>query len=52
MVCSNCALRLPSMVTDVHPSGQVTSFQEPRLIIGSIVNTMPGRMMPTALLLP
>lgn len=34
MVCSNCALRLPSTVTEVQPSGHVVSFQLPRLIIG------------------
>lgn len=38
-VCSNCAERLPSAVTDVQPSGHVWSRQVPALIIGSMVNT-------------
>lgn len=33
-VCSNCALRPPSAVDEVQPSGQVTSLQLPALIIG------------------
>ena len=48
MVCSNWALRLPSAVVHVHPSGQVTSRQPPALTMGSMVNTCPSRMMPTA----
>ena len=50
-VCSNCADLYPSVVVLVHLSGQVTSFQTPAFIIGSIVKICPGFMKPTALLL-
>ena len=36
-VCSNCALLLPSAVTEVQPSGHITSRKLPALIMGSIV---------------
>jgi hypothetical protein len=48
-VCSNCAVLLPSLVTLVQSSGHVLSRQLPRLIIGSIVNVIPGLHTPTAL---
>ena len=48
-VCSNCAVRLPSCVTLVQSSGHVLSLYVPRLIIGSIVNVMPGFAIPIAL---
>ena len=47
-VCSNCALLLPSLVVHVHSSGQCVSFHTPALIMGSIENVMPSRMMPFA----
>jgi hypothetical protein len=42
-----CALRFPSSVTEVQPSGQVLSRQEPTLIIGSTVKICPAFMVPT-----
>ena len=48
-VCSNCADFSPSVVTEVHPSGHVTSLHPPALIIGSIVKTWPDFIIPTAL---
>ena len=47
-VCSNCALLLPSLVVHVHSSGQCVSFHTPALIMGSIENVMPSRIMPLA----
>ena len=40
-VCSNWALRLPSAVTTVHPSGHIASLCPPRLIMGSMVKVWP-----------
>ena len=45
-VCSNCADRLPSVVTTVQLSGHCVSFGFPAFTIGSIVNTIPGRIFP------
>ena len=42
IVCSNCAVRRPSAVTAVQPSSHMTWRHEPIVIIGSIVNVMPG----------
>src|SRR5258705_7009393 len=43
MVCSNCAVRLPSAVTAVQPSSQILPMrQSPAVIIGSMVKTMPS----------
>jgi apolipoprotein N-acyltransferase len=41
-VCSNCAERLPSLVTRVQPSLATCVSLPPRFSIGSIVKTMPG----------
>src|SRR6185437_8092936 len=41
-VCSHCADRLWSFVTTVQPSASWRMPGLPALIIGSIVNTMPG----------
>jgi hypothetical protein len=43
-VCSNCAVRRPSAVTAVHPSSHSLWRQSPIVIIGSMVNVMPGRI--------
>ena len=51
MVCSYCALRPPSAVTAVHPSGQCFVLCVPSFTIGSIVNVIPGFITPTALFL-
>eukprot|EP00567_Pseudictyota_dubia_P015253 CAMPEP_0197440618 /NCGR_PEP_ID=MMETSP1175-20131217/7067_1 /TAXON_ID=1003142 /ORGANISM="Triceratium dubium, Strain CCMP147" /LENGTH=95 /DNA_ID=CAMNT_0042970757 /DNA_START=336 /DNA_END=623 /DNA_ORIENTATION=- len=50
-VCSNCALRFPSVVTAVQLSPHVVSPGVPRLIMGSTVNTCPGLITPLALFL-
>ena len=42
MVCSNWALRLPSLVTAVQPSSHTYRSGEPSVIIGSMVKVMPG----------
>jgi len=47
----NCALLLPSSVTEVQLSGQVLSLLFPKQIIGSIVKQVPGLASPTALFL-
>ena len=47
-VCSYCAVRRPSAVTAVQPSGQMRSRHEPIVIIGSIVNVIPGSSTVTA----
>ena len=41
-VCSNCADNFLSFVTAVHPSFNILVSSLPSLIIGSIVNIMPG----------
>ena len=41
-VCSNWAESEPSAVTAVHRSSRTRSSLRPRLIIGSMVNTIPG----------
>ena len=41
-MCSNWAVRLPSAVTAVQSSSHILCCHVPRLIIGSIVNVMPG----------
>ena len=48
-VCSNCALFFPSLVTAVHPSGQVTQWWLPSLIMGSIVKVIPACIVPGVL---
>ena len=50
-VCSYCALLPPSAVTAVHPSGHVLVLCVPSLTIGSMVNVIPGRIVPAALFL-
>ena len=47
-VCSNCAVREPSDVTAVHPSGQITGSMLPIVIIGSMVNVIPGSITVSA----
>lgn len=43
IVCSHCALGLPSFVRAVHLSmGSITASRTPALIIGSIVKVIPG----------
>ena len=42
MVCSNWAVRLRSMVTAVQPSSHIWCSWAPMVIIGSMVNVMPG----------
>src|SRR6478736_2610569 len=42
MVCSNCADSERSRVTAVQPSDRIFTCAFPRLIIGSMVNSMPG----------
>ena len=44
-VCSNCAVREPSEVLAVQPSSQMTGWTLPIVIMGSMVNTMPGSSM-------
>src|SRR6266850_2665142 len=44
MVCSQWLDSFPSRVTTVQPSGSVSTSCVPRLIIGSMARTMPGRM--------
>ena len=44
-VGSNWAVRRPSAVTAVQPSSHILCCQVPSVIIGSIVNVMPGRMI-------
>ncbi len=41
-VCSNCAVRDPSAVTAVQPSSQISGSMLPIVIIGSMVNVIPG----------
>ena len=48
MVCSNWAVRLPSAVTAVQSSSHILCCHVPSVIIGSIVNVMPGRMIMVA----
>ena len=43
-VCSNCAVREPSAVTAVQPSSQMTGSMLPIVIMGSMVNVIPGSM--------
>ena len=43
-VCSNCAERRLSRVLTVQPSSHMSHSWVPRLIIGSMVNVMPGSM--------
>lgn len=47
-VCSNCAEKSPSVVTAVQSSGHCLSRQLPSEIIGSMVNTLPAFITPTA----
>src|SRR5207248_11768385 len=44
-VCSNCAVQRRSLVTTVQPSGQVSYWYVPSVIIGSTVNVMPTSMI-------
>ena len=44
MVCSNCAVRHLSFVVTVQPSSHMSHSWLPRVIIGSIVKTMPASM--------
>ena len=44
-VCSNCAVRLRSLVTAVQPSSQMSYEIVPSVSIGSIVNVIPSSMI-------
>src|SRR5471032_1365506 len=43
MVCSQCEEIFPSRVTTVQPSGSTSTSCVPKLIIGSMARTIPGR---------
>jgi hypothetical protein len=47
-VCSNCAVRRRSTVTAVQPSLQSWCCHAPMVIIGSMVNVIPGSMIVVA----
>lgn len=48
-VCSNCAVRRRSFVSTVHPSSHMSQDTVPSVIMGSMVNVMPGSMTVVAL---
>ena len=50
IVCSYCALKLPSLVLLPSSGHNSSRHSLPRLIIGSMVNAWPGFMAPEALL--